>query len=579
MAATPVTRLLFPVRGRIRLACVLQAGGAAAGIVPLIAVAEFGRRVLTDGVADPSELQVFLVIAAGALALRFALELTAGGLLHLADLSFQQDLRRRIVDHLARLPLGWFSETNAGAVKKALNDDVAALHHLLAHTYTSLVSATVTPLVALVYLYWVDWRLTLLALLPVGVGLGLYALQYRGFGSKLAEYDAALGKVNAAAVAYVEGIAVIKTFGQAGAAFDRFRDATADFARSFRAWVGEIAHLSAASEVVLSPPLALVIILTGGLGAVSLGWVAPADLLPVLVVGVGIAAPLLAMGYAQNTQRLATEAAGRIVALLDTPPLPESSASPAPADMTIRLEGVGFSYDGLTSALSGIDLTMAPGTVTALVGPSGSGKSTLARLLPRFWDPSEGRITLGGVPLPDLPAASLYACIGFVFQEVQLLRVSIRDNIALGLSDAPQAQVEDAARAAAIHDRILALPRGYDSVVGEDARLSGGEAQRIAIARAILRDPPVLVLDEATSFADPESEAEIQAALAQLVKGRTLLVIAHRLATIAGADRICVMASGRIVEAGTHDALLREGGRYAALWAAETRSESLEAAE
>jgi ATP-binding cassette, subfamily B, bacterial IrtA/YbtP len=264
MVATPVTRLLFPVRGRIRLACVLQAGGAAAGIVPLIAVAEFGRRVLTDGVADPSELQVFLVIAAGALALRFALELTAGGLLHLADLSFQQDLRRRIVDHLARLPLGWFSETNAGAVKKALNDDVAALHHLLAHSYTSLVSAAVTPMVALVYLYWVDWRLTLLALLPVGVGLGLYALQYRGFGSKLAEYDAALGKVNAAAVAYVEGIAVIKTFGQAGAAFDRFRDATADFARSFRAWVGEIAHLSAASEVVLSPPLALVIILVSG---------------------------------------------------------------------------------------------------------------------------------------------------------------------------------------------------------------------------------------------------------------------------------------------------------------------------
>ncbi len=314
-------------------------------------------------------------------------------------------------------------------------------------------------------------------------------------------------------------------------------------------------------------------ILAGGLAMASHGWVAPEDLVPVLVLGVGIAAPVLALGYAANTLRLAGDAAKRIAALLDTPALPPAAGTALPADATIRFEGVGFSYDGTTPALSDIDLTLAPGTMTALVGASGSGKSTRARLLPRFWDATSGRITLGGVALTDLPAPELYARIGFVFQEVQLLRATIRDNIALGLPDATQPRIEAAARAAAIHDRILTLPRGYNSVVGEDARLSGGEAQRVSIARAILRDPPVLVLDEATAFADPDSEAEIQAALARLVQGRTLLVIAHRLASIRAADQICVLDGGRIVERGRHEDLFALGGRYAALWSAEARSE------
>ncbi len=252
MTASPVARLLAPVRARIRLACVLQAGGAAAGLVPFIAVAEFGRQVLGQTAPDPGALWVFAAVAGGALALRFALDLSAGGLLHLADLGFQHDLRRRIVAHLATLPLGWVSQTTAGGVKKALSDDVGALHHLVAHAYPALTAAAVTPALTLAYLAWVDWRLALLALVPVAVGLAFYALQFRGQSGNMAAYDAALGRVNAATVAYVEGVAVIKTFGQTGAAFDRFRAATRDFARRFRAWVGEIARISAASEVALS---------------------------------------------------------------------------------------------------------------------------------------------------------------------------------------------------------------------------------------------------------------------------------------------------------------------------------------
>ena len=237
-------------------------------------------------------------------------------------------------------------------------------------------------------------------------------------------------------------------------------------------------------------------------------------------------------------------------------------------------DGVGFSYDGRTDVLSGIDLVLEPGTVTALVGPSGSGKTTLARLLPRFWDPTAGRITLGGVPVDAVPSSDLYRQVGFVFQDVQLLRTTIRENIALARPDAPLEVIEAAARAAQIHDRIVALPRGYDSVAGEDARLSGGEAQRVSIARAILADAPILVLDEATAFSDPESEAAIQDALSELVRGRTLLVIAHRLHTITGADTICVMDQGRIVERGRHPELLAKGGLYARMWAAANRTEA-----
>ena len=233
---------------------------------------------------------------------------------------------------------------------------------------------------------------------------------------------------------------------------------------------------------------------------------------------------------------------------------------------------MSVSYDGESEALKEIDLTLEPGTVTALVGPSGSGKSTLARLLPRFWDPTAGRITIGGAPINQLDPDELYRLVGIVFQDVQLLWATVRENIAMGDPGASGETIERAARAASIHDRILELPKGYDAVVGEEVRFSGGEAQRVSIARAILADAPILVLDEATAFADPESEAAIQDALSELVAGRTLLVIAHRLHTVAGADQICVLDQGRIVERGRHEDLLRMNGMYARLWEASEAS-------
>lgn len=576
---SPMGRLLAPVKARLWFACAVQGLGAAAGVVPFIAVAEIGRVLLTDGPVDEARAWAIAGAAIAALVVRLVCLMAAGALTHLADLDFQLYLRRRIAQRLARAPLGWFDARSAGAVKKALQDDVASLHHLVGHSYTNIVSAVVTPVIAFGYLIWVDWRLALAAGVPVLLGVALYAAQFRSYGEKMDGYNAALGNVNAAAVEFVQGIAVIKTFGQARKAYGRFLERTNTFIAYFWDWVRGLLTLSAASEIVLSPLFSLLMVLTAGLIFVSVGWVAPVDLLAFAVLAPGLSAPFLTLAYAQNEMMLAKGAAERIADLLDAEVLPEPEAPKQPDGSKVVFDNVGFSYDGEMQVLKDIDLVLEPGTATALVGPSGSGKSTLARLLPRFWDAGAGRITIGGVDLREMTLETLYAQVGFVFQHVQLLRTSITENIALGRPGASAPEIEAAARAACIHERILALPRGYASVVDEDARLSGGEAQRVSIARAILADAPILVLDEATAFADPEAEAAIQDALSRLIAGRTLLVIAHRLNTITEVDQICVLDEGRIVERGRHDDLLVKNGLYAKLWAASGETRGAEAAE
>ena len=567
-AQAPVARLLAPVRARLWLACAPQAVGAVAGVIPFIAVAELGRALLADGPVDHARTWWIAGLAVAALLVRLICLMASGTLAHLADLHLQLHLRRQLAARLARVPLGWFDARSAGAVKKALQDDIAALHQLVGHAYTNRVAAVVTPPLAFSYLLWVDWRLALVAALPVLLGVALYAAQFRSYGEKISAYNTALGDVNAAAIAFVQGIAVIKTFGQSHQAYGRFVACSEAFVDCFWDWVRGLIGRTATAQIVLSPLFSLVTVLAAGLALVTVGAVAAIDLVAFAVLLPGLAAPLLTLAYGHNQVMLAQDAAARIADLLDAPVLPEPAAAKAPDGARVVFDRVGFSYDGETEVLTDIDLVLEPGTVTALVGSSGSGKSTLARLLPRFWDVRSGRITIGGVDVRDMDPATLYAHVGVVFQQVQLLRASIADNIALGRQEATSTEIESAARAAQIHDRIRALPRGYASVIDDDARLSGGEAQRVAIARALLVDAPILVLDEATAFADPESEAAIQDALAGLVAGRTLLVIAHRLQTITGADRICVLDRGRIVEQGRHAALLAAGGTYAMLWAA-----------
>ncbi|MET9969834.1 ABC transporter ATP-binding protein [Streptomyces sp. NPDC006356] len=560
--------LLAPVRGRLLAAVVAQAAAAVCSMVPFIAVAELARALLASGGPDEGRAWAAAWTAVAALVARLVLYAVAGALTHYADADLQLGLRRRIARHLGRLPLGWFTENSSGEVKKAAGDDISTLHHLVAHTALEVTAAVVAPVTALVYLLTVDWRLALVALLPLLFGFWFFKQAMSGGEEVTGRFFGSMGRVNAAVVEFVHGITVVKAYGRTARAHRAYDDAADDFAVFFRDWIMSTTRASSAAGFALSGPAALLVATAAGTLFVTQGWADAVDIVPFVLLGPALTGSVMGLAQSGHAVQGGMESARRLHTLLATAPLPEASApKPLGQPGLVELSGVRFGYDDTTEVLGGIDLTLRPGTVTALVGASGSGKSTLARLVPRFWDVTDGSVRIGGTDVRELAPAELYRQVSFVFQDPHLLRTTVRDNIRLARPDADDTAVEAAARSARIHERILRLPRGYDSVVGDDAVLSGGESQRLAVARALLADAPVLVLDEATSFADPESEAAVQQALSSLAAGRTLLVIAHRLATVQGADHIVVLDDGRIGEQGTHDELLSLGGHYARMWA------------
>lgn len=559
--------VLRPIQGRLVFATILAATGTMLALVPLAGIAHVARLAWEHADAPMHPGSIFrgaLVSLLVGVLLMLAGELLA----HMADNRLTRDLRIEAARRLAQVPLGWFGARASGEVKQALQDDMATLHALSAHFCTAAGRAVGAIAFCALYLYASDWRMAAIASVPF-VGFFLFLRHaMRASGANMQDFVARMGRINSAAVEFTTGVPVLKTFGGTRRVHAGYTAAVDGFAQAFTEFTRPLVASMAHAHAMIAPVTVLGVVLASGGLFIAWGWITPLDVLPFALVAPGACAPVLLLHTLLHDLQAAHGAAQRVRALLGTPLLEQAGPGRCqrPDGHAIRFEDVSFEYGTGHRALSGISFALEPGTVTALVGPSGAGKSTLARMLLRFSDPTGGRVLLGGVDLRNIHSAELYRHVGFVLQDVRLIRASVFDNIALGRPSASPQEVERAARAAHIHERILALPRGYDSVVGEDALFSGGEMQRVSIARAVLLDAPVLVLDEATASADAESEAAIQDALSRFARGRTVLVIAHRLDSVMHADRILVLDGGEIVEQGRHAGLLARGGLYARLW-------------
>ena len=517
-------------------------------------------------------------MAVGFTVLSVALYIAALMCSHLAAFRIAKNMKKRALAHVMTLPPGAFDMMGSGKVRRIINDSAEATHTYAAHQLPDLAGSVVLPISIVVMLFFFDWRLGIACIVPIAVSI---AVMYTMMGNKvLAEfmgvYQGALGDMNKEAVEYVRGISVVKTFQQTVHTFQTFKESIlryGEFASGYARWCKKrmVAYMVFANLSFAFLILAAMAI-TGGLENVTPEFIS--DFLFYVVFSPLVAILLVRIMYSSEDGYKVDDALSRIDGLMAMEPLPETGDPKVPDDMTVRFEGVTFTYPGSDRpAVEAISMTMRPGTVTALVGPSGSGKSTIASLAARFWDPQQGRISIGGIDLRDISSKDLSGLESYVFQSNTLLRDTLLNNVRLGRPDATPEQVSEALRQAQCEDIVAKLPNGLDTPIGPGGvYLSGGETQRVAVARAILKGSPIVILDEATAFADPENEHLVQKAFEKLAEDRTVLIIAHRLTTVRNADCICVVDGGRIREIGTHAELMEEGGEYRRMWEDYQRS-------
>ncbi|MEU4393964.1 ABC transporter ATP-binding protein [Kribbella sp. NPDC023855] len=563
-----VVRLAPAIWRRLGGALWLAVLGSVSGVAGYVCVA-FGVGSLISGSRDLSPVMWWSVGALAGLVGGFVLRLAADHVAHEASFEFEVVLRRMLADHLARLPLGEVQRLGSGRIRKIVQDDVRALHTVVADALPFVGSGAAQPIAALVALGLVQWKLLLVVLLMAPIAMLAMALMTKDYSEQRNRYNEANEQVNAALVEFVQGMPVVRTFDDGGVSFRRFADRVDAFTEAVAAWSATSRSAGLVTKLFIVPLPTLLLVAAAGVPMLAAGWVSVPELMVALLIGampIEAVSPLMHLVNYVNDSKAA---AIRVSEVLAMPPMTEPDEPKEPADASIVFSGVNFGYEPGRNVLTEVDLEIPAGSVCALVGPSGSGKSTIARLIPRFYDVTDGSVRVGGVDVREISSEVLLRNVALVFQDPFLVQGTVADNLRLARPDATDDELYAAAEAAAAHDFIVGeLPDGYATDVGErGGRLSGGQRQRITIARAILSGAPIVVLDEATAFADPENEALIQNAIARLTQGRTVLIIAHRLSTVVDVDQIVVIDGGRVAERGRHADLVAAGGRYADLWA------------
>ena len=487
---------------------------------------------------------------------------------HTSAFRVATNLRLAVTEHLAKLPLGFTERYGSGKLRKVIQESTGAAETYLAHQLPDQYGAMATPIGLLVLLFVFDWRLGLLSLIPVFLGFAIMsAMTGKRMEEKMRQYGNALAAMSNEAVEYVRGIPVVKTFGQSVFSFKKFKATIDEYEKWVVAYTMELRMPMMFYTAAINGVFAFLI--AGGLLFTKSG-VTPEFLLNLLfyiIITPVISLTLTKIMYMSENKMIVADALSRIDSVLDAEPVFVSDEPQHPKDGSVKLENVHFSYDGETEVIKGVSMDIRSGQTVALVGPSGGGKSTLASLMCRFFDVQSGSIFIGCADVREIPKEELMDTVSFVFQNSRLIKGSILDNVKLGRPETAEEEVLAALKAAQCMDIIEKFPDGIHTVIGtKGVYLSGGEQQRIAIARAMLKNTPVLILDEATAFADPDNEAKVQAAFAELAKGKTVIMIAHRLSTVVNADCIYVVRDGQIEEAGTKDGLCAKDGLFSKMW-------------
>ena len=552
--------------GGLTASVVLAVLGAAAGIVPYIAAAQI-LTLICAGMYElgPIAAAAFVALVGylGSVWLASASTIIS----HRCAFITLNSIRKALTDKLSRVPMGTVLDQPSGTFKTLIVDTVEKLELPLAHMVPELTANTLIPVLMLAYLFVLDWRLALISLITIPVGICCYMGMMKDYGPRYARVLDASKNMDAAIVEYIGGIEVIKGFNQSTASYGRYVDAVRANEDAKVTWFRQTNPFYVAGVTIM--PSCLIGVLPLGSFLYLSGDISASALITCIILALGLVKPLMQALRYTDSLAMVDSTVAEVSTLLDAPEMKCPSTPVEIPDYRITFDKVSFGY-GKEEVLHSISLAIEPHAMTALVGPSGSGKSTVARLIASFWEADGGSVGIGGIDVKNIPLEQVMRSISYVTQDNYLFDLSVRENIRMGKPDASDAEVEEAAQRASCHEFICALPAGYDTCVGNaGARLSGGERQRIAIARAVLKDAPIVILDEATAFTDPENEAAIQASISGLVTGKTLIIIAHHLSTIVGADKIVVMDHGRLSAEGTHHELLESSPLYRSLWNAQ----------